>query len=34
MQMTETMHEAIGGDAGLRAAVDDFYARLWADDEL
>jgi hemoglobin len=28
------MYEAIGGDAGLRVAVDNFYARLWADDEL
>ncbi|HWF74027.1 MAG TPA: group 1 truncated hemoglobin [Solirubrobacteraceae bacterium] len=34
MQMTETMYEAIGGDAGLTVAVDDFYRRLWADDEL
>lgn len=34
MQITETMYEAIGGDAGLRVAVDNFYARLWADDEL
>jgi hemoglobin len=34
MQMTETMYESIGGDAGLRVAVDNFYARLWADDEL
>jgi len=34
MQMTETMYEAIGGDAGLRVAVDEFYKRLWADDEL
>jgi hemoglobin len=34
MQMTETMYESIGGDAGLTVAVDDFYRRLWADDEL
>jgi len=34
MQITQTMYEAIGGDAGLRAVVDNFYARLWADDEL
>jgi hemoglobin len=34
MQMTETMYESIGGDAGLTVAVDNFYARLWADDEL
>ncbi|HWF35572.1 MAG TPA: group 1 truncated hemoglobin [Solirubrobacteraceae bacterium] len=32
--MTETMYEAIGGDAGLTVAVDNFYQRLWADDEL
>jgi hemoglobin len=32
--MTETMYECIGGDAGLTIAVDEFYARLWADDEL
>jgi len=34
MQMTETMYECIGGDAGLKVAVDNFYTRLWADDEL
>jgi hemoglobin len=34
MQMTETMYESIGGDAGLTVAVDNFYRRLWADDEL
>jgi hemoglobin len=34
MQITETMYEAIGGDAGLTVVVDDFYQRLWADDEL
>jgi hemoglobin len=34
MQITETMYEAIGGDAGLEVVVDNFYARLWADDEL
>jgi hemoglobin len=34
MLMTETMYESIGGDAGLRVAVDNFYARLWADPEL
>jgi hemoglobin len=34
MQITETMYEAVGGDAGLRVVVDNFYARLWADDEL
>lgn len=34
MLMTETMYECIGGDAGLTIAVDEFYARLWADDEL
>jgi hemoglobin len=34
MQITETMYESIGGDAGLTVVVDDFYRRLWADDEL
>ena len=34
MLMSQTMYEAIGGDAGLTVAVDNFYARLWADDEL
>ena len=34
MLMSETMYECIGGDAGLTVAVDNFYARLWADDEL
>lgn len=34
MQMTETMYESIGGDAGLRVAVDNFYTRLWADPDL
>ena len=34
MLITETMYECIGGDAGLKVAVDNFYARLWADDEL
>lgn len=34
MKSTETMYEAIGGDRGLEVAVENFYARLWADDEL
>lgn len=34
MKMTETMYEAIGGDAGLTVAVDNFYTRLWSDPEL
>jgi hemoglobin len=34
MLITETMYECIGGDAGLKVAVDNFYARLWADDDL
>jgi hemoglobin len=34
MQITETMYEAIGGDAGLKVVVDNFYTRLWADSEL
>jgi hemoglobin len=34
MQITETMYESIGGDAGLTQVVDRFYTRVWADPEL
>ena len=30
----DAMYQAVGGDAGLRKLVDNFYERLWADPEL
>jgi hemoglobin len=34
MQITETMYECVGGDAGLTELVDRFYIRVWSDPEL
>ena len=34
MQITETMYQAVGGDAGLTQLVDRFYVRVWGDPEL
>ena len=34
MTADETLYDRLGGRAAIRAVVDDFYARLLADDEL
>jgi len=34
MQITETMYQSVGGDAGLTQVVDRFYTRVWSDPEL
>jgi len=34
MTADETLYERLGGREAIRAVVDDFYARLLADDEL